>query len=120
MNRNFSTEDPDNVWITDIAYVPTGVGYTYVSFVIDLFSRRILSWASSTSHDTEFMEEALQMALWQGRKGSASCKIPVQGAIHHSDAGAEYTSRRYTQGLANEVLVPSIGSIGDAFDNAAA
>jgi len=120
LNRNFHTDSPDKVWITGFTYVPTGVGFTYVSFVIDLFSRRILSWASSTSHDTEFVEEALRMALWQRRKGSGSRKSAVQGIVHHSDAGAEYTSQRYTQTLAEEGLVPSIGSIGDAFDNAAA
>lgn len=120
LNRNFFTDAPDKVWITDFTYVPTGAGFTYVSFVIDLFSRRILSWASSTSHDTEFVEEALRMALWQRRQGSESRKSPIQGTVHHSDAGAEYISRRYTQTLAEEGLVPSIGSIGDAFDNAAA
>lgn len=120
LNRNFCTDSPDKVWITDFTYVPTGAGFTYVSFVIDLFSRRILSWASSTSHDTEFVEEALRLALWQRRQGSQSRKSPIQDTIHHSDAGAEYTSQRYTQTLAEEGLVPSIGSIGDAFDNAAA
>lgn len=120
LNRNFYTDAPDKVWITDFTYVPTGSGFTYVSFVIDLFSRRILSWASSTSHDTEFVEEALRTALWHRRKGSGSRKSPVRGTVHHSDAGSEYTSQRYTQTLADEGLVPSIGSIGDAFDNAAA
>nr|WP_272926246.1 IS3 family transposase [Glutamicibacter soli] len=122
LNRNFYTDAPDKVWITDFTYVPTSAGFTYVSFVIDLFSRRILSWASSTSHDTEFVEEALRMALWQRRKGTGtgSRKSAVQGTVHHSDAGSEYTSQRYTQTLAIEGLIPSIGSIGDAFDNAAA
>ncbi|WP_313813273.1 IS3 family transposase [Glutamicibacter sp.] len=120
LNRNFFTNAPDKVWITDFTYVPTRNGFTYMSFVIDLFSRRILSWASSTSHDTEFVEEALRLALWQRRKGSGPHKSPVQGTIHHSHAGSQYTSQRYTQKLAVEGLVPSIGSIGDAFDNAAA
>lgn len=120
LNLNFSTDAPDKVWITDFTYVPTGAGFTYVSFVIDLFSRRILSWAGSTSHDTEFVEEALRMALWQRRTGSGSRKSAVQGTVHHSDAGSEYASQRYTQTLATERLIPSIGSIGDAFDNAAA
>ncbi|MFJ2469525.1 integrase core domain-containing protein [Glutamicibacter sp. NPDC087583] len=66
------------------------------------------------------MEVALRTALWQRRKCSESHKIPLQGTIHHSDADAEYTSRRYTQALAEEGLVPSIGSFGDAFDDAAA
>lgn len=120
LNRHFCTDAPDKVWITDFTYVPTKSGFTYVSFVIDLFSRRILSWASSTLHDTEFVEEALRLALWQRRKGTGSRKSPIQGTVHHSDAGAEYTSQRYTQTLAEEGLIPSIGTIGDAFDNAAA
>ncbi|GEM_PF-3035818 len=85
LDRNFFTDAPDKVWITDFTYVPTRNGFTYVSFVIDLFSRRILSWASSISRDTEFVEEALRLALWQRRQSSGSYKIPVQGTIHHSD-----------------------------------
>ncbi|MEG2714079.1 MAG: integrase core domain-containing protein [Glutamicibacter sp.] len=100
--------------------MPTGAGFTYVPFVIDLFSRRILSWATSTSHDAAFVEEALRMVLWQRRNGSESRKVAIQGTIHYSDAGSGHTSQRFTQTLAEEGLVPSIGTIGDAFDNAAA
>lgn len=120
LNRNFFTDAPNKVWVTDFTYVPIRSGFAYVSFVIDLFSRRILSWASSTSHDTQFVEEALQLALWQRRSEQNSYVRPVFGTVHHSDAGSEYTSQRYTQALAMEGLIPSIGSIGDAFDNAAA
>lgn len=120
MNRHFCTDAPGKVWVTDFTYVPTRSGFTYVAFVIDLFSRRILSWATSTSHDTESVEEALRMALWQRQHGVESRKSPIQGMIHHSDAGSEYTSHRYTQAQAEEGLIPSIGTIGDAFDNAAA
>lgn len=74
LNRKFFTVAPDKVWITNFTDVPTGAGFTYVSFMIDLFSRRILSWATSTSHDTEFVKEALRMALWQRRHGSGSRK----------------------------------------------
>lgn len=120
LNRNFSTDAPNKAWVTDFTYVPIRGGFAYVSFVIDLFSRRILSWASSTSHDTEFVEEALQLALWQRRNERKPHVRPVFGTVHHSDAGSEYTSQRYTQTLAAEGLVPSIGTIGDAYDNAAA
>ena len=120
LNRNFSTDAPNKDWITDFTYVPIRGGFAYMSFVIDLFSRRILSWASSTSHDTAFVEQALQLALWQRRSERKAHVRPVFGTIHHSDAGSEYTSQRYTQTLALEGLVPSIGTIGDAFDNAAA
>ncbi|HCM93355.1 MAG TPA: hypothetical protein DIT09_01720 [Glutamicibacter sp.] len=114
LNRNFSTDAPNKVWVTDFTYVPIRGGFAYVSFVIDLFSRRILSWASSTSHDTAFVEEALQLALWQRRSERKPHVSPVFGTIHHSDAGSEYTSQRYTQTLAMEGLVPSIGTIGDS------
>ncbi|MCS3494537.1 putative transposase [Arthrobacter sp. JUb119] len=120
LNRNFYTDAPNKVWVTDFTYVPIRGGFAYVSFVIDLFSRRILSWASSTSHDTEFVEEALQLALWQRRIEQKAHVRSAFGTIHHSDADSEYTSQRYTQTLAMEGLVPSIGTIGDAFDNAAA
>ncbi|WP_347040294.1 IS3 family transposase [Glutamicibacter halophytocola] len=120
LNRNFRTDAPDKVWVTDFTYVPTRAGFTYVSFVIDLFSRRIMSWATSTRHDTEFVEEALRLALWQRRNASGSRGRSGVGIVHHSDAGGEYTSQRYTQTLAVEGLIPSIGTIGDAYDNAAA
>lgn len=120
LNRNFFTDAPNKVWVTDFTYVPIRSGFAYVSFVIDLFSRRILSWASSTSHDTTFVEEALQQALWQRRSERNSHVRPVFDTVHHSDAGSEYASQRYTQTLALEGLIPSIGTIGDAFDNAAA
>lgn len=120
LNRDFLTDAPDKIWITDFTYVPTRAGFTYVAFVIELFSRRILSWASSTTHDTAFVEEALQLALWQRRQGHDSQESHGAQIIHHSDAGSEYTSTRYTETLAVEGLIPSIGTIGDAFDNAAA
>lgn len=89
LNRNFYTDAPNKVWVTDFTYVPIRGGFAYVSFVIDLFSRRILSWASSTSHDTEFVEEALQLALWQRRNELKPHVRPVFGTVHHSDAGSE-------------------------------
>lgn len=89
LNRNFLTDAPDKIWITDFTYVATRAGFTYVAFVIELFSRRILSWASSTTHDTAFVEEALQLALWQRRQGKNSQESYGAQIIHHSDAGSE-------------------------------
>lgn len=91
LNRNFFTDMPNKVCITNFTDVPTGAGFTYVSFVIDLFSRRILFWATSISHDTAFAEEALQMALWRCRHGSESRNSPIQRSVHRSDAGNNYT-----------------------------
>ena len=97
LNRNFYTDAPNKVWVTDFTYVPIRDGFAYVSFVIDLFSRRILSWASSTSHDTEFVEQALQLALWQRRIEQKPHVRTVFGTIHHSDAGSEGEFYRSSQ-----------------------
>lgn len=120
LNRNFFTDAPSKIWATDLTYVPISSGFAYVSFEIDVYSLRILSRDSSTSRDTELVEQALQVALWQRRSEQKSQVRQVAGAIYLSDAGNEYTSQRYTQALAMEGLVPSISTIRDAFDNAAA
>lgn len=90
MQRNFLAGAPDTAGVRDFTYVPAGAGFTYVSFVIDLFSRRILSWATLITNDIEFMQEARRMTLWQRRHGSGSHRSSVQGTVHHSDAGSEY------------------------------
>lgn len=96
LNRNFYTDAPDKVWVTDFTYVPTHNGFADVSFVIDLFSRRILSWASSISHDAEFVEEALRLALWQRRNGAGPRKawMPARSTTATPEAS---TPRRGTR-----------------------
>ncbi|MGP9784667.1 IS3 family transposase [Glutamicibacter sp. AOP12-B1-11] len=117
LNRNFSASAPNRIWVTDFTYVPVYSGFVYVALVIDLYSRAIVGWETSTVKDTAFVEQCLKMALWR-RKHT---KRPVdKGLLHHSDAGSQYTSIRYTDTLEIEGLVPSIGSVGDAYDNAAA
>lgn len=92
-------------------------GFVYVALVIDLYSRAIVGWETSTVKDTAFVEQCLKMALWRRKHSNR----PVdKGLLHHSDAGSQYTSIRYTDTLEIEGLVPSIGSVGDAYDNAAA
>ncbi|MGP5258165.1 transposase, partial [Glutamicibacter ardleyensis] len=108
--RNFTAEAPNRIWVTDFTYVPVYSGFVYVALVIDLYSRAIVGWETSTVKDTAFVEQCLKMALWR-RKHT---KRPVdKGLLHHSDAGSQYTSIRYTDTLEIEGLVPSIGSVGD-------
>ncbi|MET4062126.1 putative transposase [Arthrobacter sp. UYP6] len=117
LNRDFTAPAPNRIWVTDFTYVPVYTGFVYVALVIDLYSRAIVGWETSTVKDTSFVEHCLRMALW--RREHAGRPVPA-GLIHHSDAGSQYTSIRYTDTLALEGLQPSIGSVGDAYDNAAA
>jgi putative transposase len=97
--------------------VPTWSGFVYVALAIDLYSRAIVGWSAATIKDVAFVEDCLAMALWRRDQAGR----PVRpGMIHHSDAGSQYTAIRFTDTLALEGLVASIGSVGDAYDNAAA
>ena len=116
LDRNFTAEVPNPVWVTDFTYVRSWAGFCYVAFIVDVFAQLIVAWYASTSKTTELVMTPLRMALWQrGREGR-----PAQpgGLIHHSDAGSQYTSIRFSERLALEGIRPSIGSVGDAFDNA--
>ena len=116
LDRNFTAAAPDRTWVTDFTYVRTWAGWVYVAFILDCFAQRIVAWHASTSKETELVMVPLRMALWQrGRDGH-----PVEPGrlVHHSDAGSQYTSIRFTEHLALEGISPSIGSVGDAYDNA--
>ena len=117
LNRQFRTHAPNLAWVTDFTYVPTWSGTVYAAFVIDLYSRAIVGWSTSTSKDTTFVESCLAMALW--RRDHTNRPIS-QGMLCHSDAGSQHTSIRFTETLVLEGLSASIGSVGDAYDNAAA
>jgi len=117
LNRHFRTTAPNRAWVTDFTYVPTWSGFTYVAFAIDLYSRAIVGWSASTAKDVAFVESCLAMALW--RRDHTGRPVPP-GMIHHSDAGSQYTSIRFTETLALEGLSASIGTVGDAYDNAVA
>ncbi|MEB0005009.1 IS3 family transposase [Cryobacterium sp. 10I1] len=117
LKRNFSAPRPNHSWVTDFTYVPTWGGFVYVAFAIDLYSRAIVGWHASTAKDTPFVEVCLNMALW--RRDRAGHAVGP-GLIHHSDAGSQYTSIKFTETVALEGLIASIGTIGDAYDNAAA
>ena len=117
LNRDFTAPFPNHSWVTDFTYVATWAGFVYVAFAIDLFSRAIVGWQVSTIKDTPFVEACLKMALW--RRDHTDRPI-LPGMIHHSDAGSQYTSIRFTETVALEGLTASIGTVGDAYDNAAA
>jgi putative transposase len=102
--------------VTDFTYVRSWAGFGYVGFIVDVFAQKIVAWHAATSKTTGLVMTPLRMALWQrGREGR-----PTQPGelIHHSDAGSQYTSIRFSEHLALEGIRPSIGSVGDAFDNA--
>ena len=110
--RQFTAERPNQLWVADFTYISTWSGMVFTAFVIDVFSRSIVGWRVSRSMKTDFVLDALEQALCD-RKGS-------DGLIHHSDRGSQYLSIRYTERLAEEGLVASVGSVGDSYDNALA
>jgi putative transposase len=114
VNRAFSAPRPNALWLSDFTYVATWAGFVYVALVIDAFARRIVGWRVSRSMQAQFVLDALEQALHDRR--------PVQdaGLIHHSDRGVQYVSIRYTERLAEAGIEPSVGSVGDSYDNALA
>ncbi|AMM22746.1 transposase (plasmid) [Frondihabitans sp. PAMC 28766] len=116
LNRDFTAKAPNRVWVTDFTYCRTWSGWVYVSFIVDVFAQRILAWHAATNKETDLVMIPLRMALWlRGREGHPTTDGKL---IHHSDAGSQYTSIRLTDHLALEGILPSIGSVGDAYDNA--
>jgi putative transposase len=117
VQRRFTPDRPDRLWVADFTYVATWSGTVYVAFVLDAHSRRILGWRAARCMKTALVLDALEMALWtRQRQGVAD----LAGLVHHSDAGSQYTSIAFTERLAQAGAAPSVGSVGDAFDNALA
>jgi putative transposase len=114
VNRQFTADRPNALWVADFTYVATGQGFVYVAFVIDVFARYIVGWKVSRSARADFVLEALEQAL-HARKPFGSGRL-----IHHSDRGAQYVSIRYTERLAEAGIDPSVGSVGGSYDNALA
>jgi transposase InsO family protein len=113
VNRQFAASRPNVLWVSDFTYVATWQGFVYVAFVIDVFARKIVGWRVSRSAHAGFVLDALEQALHDRR--------PVSGGlVHHSDRGVQYVSITYTERLADAGLVPSVGSVGDSYDNALA
>lgn len=114
VNRQFFADAPNMLWLSDFTYVATWQGFVYVAFVIDAFARRIVGWRASRTAHAGFVLDALDQALHDRR--------PVHrgGLIHHSDRGVQYVSIRYSERLAEAGIEPSVGSVGDSYDNALA
>ena len=116
VNRGFAPDAPDRLWVVDFTFVPTRAGTAYTALVIDAFARLITGWRTAANHSTDLVLDALVMAVtYRARQG-----VKVAGLIHHSDAGSEYLSIRYGAELAEAGIAPSVGSVGDSYDNALA
>ena len=114
VNRQFQAPRPNALWVSDFTYVATWAGFVYVAFVIDTFARRIVGWRASRTAHAGFVLDALEQALCERRP------IHGGGLVHHSDRGVQYVSIKYTERLAEAGVEPSVGSVGDSYDNALA
>jgi transposase InsO family protein len=114
VNRQFAADRPNRLWVSDFTYVATWSGFVYVAFVIDVYARRIVGWRASRTATAGFVLDALEQALHARR--------PVHRGrlVHHSDRGSQYLSIKYTERLAEAGIEPSVGSVGDSYDNALA
>jgi transposase InsO family protein len=113
VNRQFAADRPNKLWVSDFTYVATWSGFVYVAFVIDVYARRIVGWRASRTASAGFVLDALEQALHARR--------PVDGGlVHHSDRGVQYVSIKYSERLAEAGIEPSVGSVGDSYDNALA
>jgi transposase InsO family protein len=112
VQRDFTADRPNRLWVADLTYVATWAGFAYVAFVTDVFSRRIVGWRVSRSLRSELALDALEQALHARRD--------LDGLVHHSDRGVQYVSFRYSERLAEAGIEPSVGSVGDSYDNALA
>jgi putative transposase len=109
VERDFSADGPNRLWVADITYVPTWAGFLYLAVVLDVFSRRVVGWAMANHLRTELVLDALEMAIGQRRPADV---------IHHSDQGSQYTSIAFGNRCREAGVRPSMGSVGDAYDNA--
>jgi putative transposase len=116
VKRNFKASKPNELWVVDFTYVPTWSGTVFTAFVSDVYSRRIVGWRTKATMPTELPLDALEMALWTRQQADQL----VDGLIHHSDAGSQYTAIAYTSRLSNAGALASIGTVGDSYDNALA
>ena len=112
VERDFTADRPNQLWVADLTYVPTWVGFAYVAFITDVFSRKIVGWRVSNSLRSDLALDALEQAL--------HARSDLDGLVHHSDRGVQYLSIRYSDRLAEAGIEPSVGSVGDSYDNALA
>ena len=109
VERNFVATGPDELWVADITYIPTWAGFLYLAVVLDVWSRKIVGWAMQTHLHSQLVLDALNMAIWQRRP---------EKVIHHSDHGTQYTSLAFGARCSQVGVRPSMGSVGDCYDNA--
>ncbi len=114
VNRQFYAQAPNMLWVSDFTYVATWSGFVYVAFVIDTYARRIVGWRASRTAHADFVLDALEQAIHDRRPAHRG------GLVHHSDRGSQYVSIKYTERLAEAGIEPSVGSVGDSYDNALA
>jgi putative transposase len=112
VRRDFACQAPNRLWVADITYIKTQEGFLYLSFVLDAYSRKLVGWSMASHLRTELVADALEMALCRRK--------PKAGLIHHSDQGAQYTSLSFGKRLKEAGIVPSMGRVGSAYDNALA
>jgi putative transposase len=116
VERQFRAPAPNRLWVADLTYVKTFAGWVYVAFILDVYSRFIVGWQASRSLRSDLAIDALEMAVWNRRRAGAN----LDDLVHHSDRGVQYLSIRYSERLAENAIVASVGSKGDSFDNAMA
>ena len=114
VKRQFQVECPNRLWVSDFTYVSTWQGFVYVAFVIDAYARRVVGWKVSRTAHAAFVLDALEQALYARRPAA------TDALVHHSDRGSQYLSIRYTERLSEAGVQPSVGSVGDSYDNALA
>ncbi len=116
VERNFKAPAPNRLWVADLTYVKTHTGWVYVAFIIDVHSRFVVGWQASRSLRSDLAIDALEMAVFNRQRAGAD----LTGLVHHSDRGVQYLSVRYSERLADNAIVASVGSKGDSYDNALA
>jgi len=112
VQRNFTADGPNQLWVADLTYVATWTGFAYVAFITDVFSRKIVGWRVSNSLRSDLALDALEQAV--------HARSDLENLVHHSDRGVQYLSIRYTERLGEVGIEPSVGSVGDSYDNALA
>jgi len=117
LNRDFTADAPNRTWVMDFTYVRSWAGFVYVAFVVDVYAQRILAWNAAMTKETDLVMDPVRMATWQ-RAREGHPVTPADKLVGHSDAGSQYTSIRFTEHLGLEGVRPSIGTVGDAYDNA--
>ena len=117
LRRDFTATGPNRRWVVDFTHVPTWSGFCYTAFVMDLFSRRIVGWATSARMDTDFVLGALEQAIWTRKHRDGG---DLEGLVHHSDHGSQYLSIAYTGRLVDEGIEASAGAVGSSYAGAAA